>query len=389
MSVNIYENGSLKRIAGTAPLYSSLGQNYDGAITQDAVSTLLANIIGTIEYYDTALYAHDIDTYFIWKDRMVRATTAIAAADTIALGTNVEAAVVGNVLGNLTPGRYLKTRYIGNAYTAEIKEDISSGKFEKVRVGDYLIINDHKYYFAHPDYWLNVGDTRCTQHHMVVVPAAPLVTGEKMNDTNVTTGGYLGSTMRTSNGGLPKARTIINNDFGSANILPVRRYFTNAVTNGKPSGGAWETATIELMNEPMVYGSYIFTPGCDGSTVPNLYTESKSQLLLYQLRPDILCESRTSWWLSSVVSSAAFALVTDSGNAVSINIRLNLVRNNISDTDLYIVSDNCMRADDGFFHVNIIADHAFAHDYRISYNTALSDLDIQPDHGVMDIAADL
>jgi hypothetical protein len=140
-----------------------------------------------------------------------------------------------------------------------------------------------------------------------------------MNNSNVTTGGYLGSDFKTganSNTALADIKAIIKTDFGASNILTHREYFTNAVTNGKPSGGAWADSDIDLMNEQMVYGCPIFQVANDGTTIPANYTTSKSQLELFAKRPDLIT-TRGGWWLRGVVSSAGFALVDTGGLASS------------------------------------------------------------------------
>jgi hypothetical protein len=143
-----------------------------------------------------------------------------------------------------------------------------------------------------------------------------LVSG-KINDTNTTAGGYAGSDLKTgnnSNTALATAKSTINNAFGSSHILTHREYFTNAVTNGKPSAGTWYDSDIDLMNENMVYGTNIFLPHPDGSSVPNLYTIDKTQIKLFAERPDLIT-IRASWWLRDVVSAASFARVSTDGNA--------------------------------------------------------------------------
>ena len=220
-------------------------------------------------------------------------------------------------------GAYLHLTDLGTSYTQELKEDIVSGTFKKAVVGGYLTINEHLYYLAHPDYWLNTGDTPCTTHHMVVVPAPNLVTAQmhktasgqyESGAANTTEGGYIGSDMKKAGGGLEQIKAIIQADFGAANILTHRELFVNAVTNGKPSNHAWYDSDIDLMNEPMVYGSYIFTPACDGTTISYRYTIDKSQLALFAMRPDLIC-NRADWWLRDVVSGALFAHVYSHGNA--------------------------------------------------------------------------
>ena len=133
-----------------------------------------------------------------------------------------------------------------------------------------------------------------------------------MNDTNITTGGYVGSKMYTE--GLEQAKTTINTAFGSAHVLTHRQYLCNAVTNGKPSGGSWYDSTVELMTEQNCYGGKVFGAGNDGSTVPALYTVDKSQFPLFAFRPDMI-SNRNWFWLRDVASATRFADVNDSGNA--------------------------------------------------------------------------
>ena len=114
--------------------------------------------------------------------------------------------------------------------------------------------------------------------------------------------------------GLNQAKATINNAFGAAHVLSHRELLVNAVTNGRPSNHAWYDSTVELMNEPMVYGSYIFTPACDGTVISYRYTIDKSQLALFALRPDLIC-NRAYWWLRDVVSGAYFAYVHWNGGA--------------------------------------------------------------------------
>jgi hypothetical protein len=207
-------------------------------------------------------------------------------------------------------------KYLGAEVTAEQYTAISSGKFTDLYIGDYWTIGGVNYRIGAFDYWLRTGDTECTTHHVLLVPDTYLVSG-KINDTNTTAGGYAGSDLKTgnnSNTALATAKNTINNAFGSSHILSHREYFTNAVVNGKPSAGAWYDSDIDLMNENMVYGTNIFLPHPDGSTVPNLYTIDKTQIKLFAERPDLIT-IRAGWWLRGVVSDAYFARVNNEGNA--------------------------------------------------------------------------
>jgi len=197
---------------------------------------------------------------------------------------------------------------LGTSFTAEQSADIRAGKFELVRTGGYWTINGRKYWAAHADYRLNCGDTALTTHHMLVIPDKSFY-NHVMNDANDTTGSYYGSKMKTS--GLADALATIKADFGADHILTHRILLPNAVSNGASSGWAWYDSQIDLMNEKMVYGSHAWGGGSQNGYDTGA---DKSQLALFQARPDLIC-NRQNWWLRDVQSATAFCLVYDYGRA--------------------------------------------------------------------------
>lgn len=201
---------------------------------------------------------------------------------------------------------------LGTSVTAAQWAAIANGTFADLYIGDYWVIGGVTWRIAAFDYYYKTGDTSCTTHHVVIVPDTNLYT-HVMNDTNITTGGYIGSKMYTE--GLVQAKTKINSAFGSSHILSHRQLLVNAVTNGKPSGGSWYDSTVELMTEQNVYGGKIFGAGNDGSTIPYLYTIDKSQFPLFAHDPSMI-SNRQWFWLRDVVSAASFACVADDGGAV-------------------------------------------------------------------------
>lgn len=200
---------------------------------------------------------------------------------------------------------------LGTSVTSAQWAAIQAGTFDDMYIGDYWVIGGVTYRIAAFDYYLRAGDTDMTTHHVTLVPDVPMYT-HVMNDTNVTTGGYVGSKMYTS--GLTQAKNTINTAFGSTHVLTHRQYLSNAVTNGRPSGGSWYNSTVELMTEQNVYGGKIFGAGNDGSSVPALYTVDKSQYPLFAFRPDLIF-NRQTFWLRDVVSAAYFACVDYHGRA--------------------------------------------------------------------------
>lgn len=202
-------------------------------------------------------------------------------------------------------------KYLGNTYTAAQQAAVAAGTFDDLFIGDYWTINGVNYRIAAFDYYLNCGSTALATHHMIVVPDTNLYT-HVMEDSNITTNGYYGSKMRTS--GLNQAKTTAAAAFGAGHILTYKEYLTNASSNGKLSGASEYDCTVELMCERMVYGNPYYGTVCDGVNTPSIYSYSKTQLPLFALRPDLIC-NRATFWLRDIVSAANFAFVNGIGDA--------------------------------------------------------------------------
>ena len=211
---------------------------------------------------------------------------------------------------------------LGSTVTTAQYAAIKAGTFDDLYIGDYWTIGGVNYRIAAFDYYLNSGDTSCTTHHVVIVPDTCLYNAQMHNTSsggyeggaaNTTTGGYVGSDMYKSN--LEQAKTTIKSAF-SGHVLKHRIYLTNAVANGRASGGAWCDSEVDLMCEQMVYGSGIFSPVSDGSNVPANYRVEKSQLPLFQHEPSRIC-NRATWWLRDVITASGFALINGPGFADS------------------------------------------------------------------------
>ena len=227
-----------------------------------------------------------------------------------------------NTLNQITfPGagahnRIFRGKNLGSSVTSAQWDAIKAGTFDDLYIGDYWTINNVIWRIAAFDYYLHTGDTECTAHHVVIVPDTDLYTA-KMNDTNTTEGGYVGSAMYKSN--LAQAGTTIESAFGAAHILSHRNYLTNAVSNGAPSGGAWFDRKWDLMTERNVYGNSVFAPATDGVKNPwnamHNYSVDKSQFPLFALRSDMQSTRHKWFWLRDVVSAAGFPVIAASGNA--------------------------------------------------------------------------
>ena len=196
---------------------------------------------------------------------------------------------------------------LGTSVTTAQYNAIKAGTFDDLYIGDYWVINGVTWRIADFDYFLNCGDTSCSTHHAVIVPDTCLY-NHVMNDSNVTTGGYVGSKMYTE--GLEQAKTTIKEAF-SGHVLKHRELLVNATVDGKPSGWAWFDSEVELMNEVMVYGSVAW-----GAHDGNGYNVASGNGQFHLFSHDhSRAHNRNNWWLRDVVSAAYFAYVSYGGFA--------------------------------------------------------------------------
>lgn len=203
-------------------------------------------------------------------------------------------------------------KYLGNTVTAEQYTAISSGTFTDLYIGDYWTIGGVDWRIAAFNYYRNTGDSLEPGNHITIVPDTQLYT-HVMNDTDITTGGYIGSKMYTE--GLEQAKTIIRGIFGT-HLVKHRQILSNATVDGKASGWAWLDSEVELMNEIMVYGASVFGAGDLGGGSGHNIGVGKSQLPLFRLNPRMI-NTKQSYWLRDVVSASHFAYVGYIGYANS------------------------------------------------------------------------
>lgn len=186
---------------------------------------------------------------------------------------------------------------LGESITAEQLEVIRDGSFRDLYVGDYWEINGTKYRIADINYWRNVGypeSEKVQKPHILIVPDTVLGSGQ-MNTSNSTAGGYRNSSMKAAR--LVQIANSLPDTF--KNILISHRIF---------SDGTWITASIDLMNEVMVHGTYICT---DNS---NKQTSDTQQLALFGLVPELKVVG-VNYWLRNVAGSQTYTLVSQYGDA--------------------------------------------------------------------------
>lgn len=203
---------------------------------------------------------------------------------------------------------------LGTSVTQAQRVAINSGTFDNLWLGDYWTIGGRNWRIVDFDYWYAMGDTEFVRHHLVIMPDTTLANAA-MNSTASTEGGYTGSDMYATN--MESSKSIIEGAFGDM-VLSHREYLINTVTGGYPSSGAWTPSTIELPNEPMIFGSYIYTPSGNGSINVKRYTSSATQLALFRACPNFIhkpdgVSSRINYWLRDVANATSFIRVSSYG----------------------------------------------------------------------------
>ena len=212
----------------------------------------------------------------------------------------VEQAVSVYIQAALSPEMHrniFRGKHLGESITEEQLEVIRDGSFADLYVGDYWEINGVKYRIADINYWKNVGypeSEKVQKPHVLIVPDTILGSGQ-MDTGNSTSGGYKSSTMKTVR--LNQIANSLPDAF--KNILISHRIF---------SDGTWITASIDLMNEVMVHGTYICT---DNS---NKQTSDTQQLALFGLVPELKVVG-VNYWLRNVAGSQTYTLVSQYGDA--------------------------------------------------------------------------
>lgn len=281
-------------------LSAAIGAKLPSAAGAVGTSNLAAEVVTTQKIAPLAITAALIDDKTITRAKM--------AIDAFTLADNAGA-----------HNAVYRGKNLGSAVTAAQWAAIGAGTFDDLYIGDYWEIGGVNWRIAAFDYYFGLGDTKCITHHVVIVPEANLY-ASKMNDTNITTGAYVGSKMYTTY--LVTAKDTINNAFGSAHILNHRRYLKNATTNGYETGGSWYDSTVELMAEQNLYGGIIYDNVDRGANRAVFRTIDKSQYPLFALRPDLI--SAGSSWLRDVATSVSFCACQNSGLAMESDASGNL-----------------------------------------------------------------
>lgn len=234
---------------------------------------------------------------------------------------------IGDIADNY--GAFHNSIYRGKDLTSyfasgEMSQAIANGTFKDIYIGDYIVkpitiagtVYNVKWLVADFDYFLGSGDSSCDIHHIVLIPDVTVEVNVSMNDTNDTTGAYLGSKMWTVK--MPQYAEAIKAAFGEAHVVKHRELLTNAMNATSPSaagagwvgsstGWAWADVLVNIPNEPMIYGGTVFSSS--GFDVGN----ATKQLALFRFRNFSI--NRKWFWFRAVASASRFCGAGYSGYA--------------------------------------------------------------------------
>ena len=224
--------------------------------------------------------------------------------------------------------RVFRGKNLGNAYTTAQKDEVASGRFKDLWLGDYWEIGGRKWRIVDFNYYINTGDVRVTTNHVTVMPDTVLAQAV-WNSPRTLAGGYANSQIRTN---MAAARNIVNSAFGIASILSHREALSTAVDNttGRVTGVDWYDTTIELPDEMMLFGSSRAgnLPSMNSNLDLRVYHQSHRQLALFGMTTKYLILDGDAYWvrdtsisgnvgiISYGASSYARPVATESSNGV-------------------------------------------------------------------------
>ncbi|MCI9279843.1 MAG: hypothetical protein HFJ02_03470, partial [Bacilli bacterium] len=202
-------------------------------------------------------------------------------------------------------------------------EMISSGTFDDIYVGDYIVANNVTWLIADIDNYLYSGDQDLTKHHVTVIPAKPLM-NLGMNETDTTEGGYYNSKMAQETlPNLVNNEGVIGKTFGN-HLIEYRTLLSNQVNKEatNQSGGRWLGASdewnwftrkIDLMSEANVLGAPVWSSSGFDTGIDN------RQYAIFQLKPEFINSyenTRFSYWLKSISSATSFVAIYGGGPSI-------------------------------------------------------------------------
>lgn len=141
---------------------------------------------------------------------------------------------------------------------------IRNGTFSGMYLGDYWTYAGVNWRIAAFNYFMGVGGTPITQHHVVVVPDKALYSAP-LHETNPFTGSYLEHTINKS--GLAQAERMARSVFGDNLMKGWTRVSQGIRTDGTVISYTWYSSYAMLLDETMVFGRRLMGAGPEGNAL--------------------------------------------------------------------------------------------------------------------------
>lgn len=249
------------------------------------------------------------------------AKTSESNAKTYASNAKSSADLAASEVGILTPlvnilynksAASMNTRYeeksLG-AFTTAMSTAIQSGDFSQFSCGNTITFGSETLRIMGANVDKNKGDTQQGNSLTMMWDSNRLAadgsTTKYMNDSDTTSGGYVGSKMYTTT--LPNLLSALSSDLTS-HIYSHKELLCNAVSSGVPSGWAWYSVSIIIPTEEQIYGTKVF--GSGGKNVGISYTQFPALAMC----PERIT-NRSNYWLRNIVSASNFACCDTIGYA--------------------------------------------------------------------------
>lgn len=182
---------------------------------------------------------------------------------------------------------------LGSTFTQEQKAAIKNGTFDDLYVGDYWENDGHKWVIADINYWKNNTET-LGENHIVVVPSKSLYY-RAAEPSGSATKGVINSDLYTN--GLTSAKNMIQSFFGSSNMYEHNVIYVTSINTGQYASVIGQNSVIDVMNQIMVFGSWVNIPISTNSTRSYMDTYDTKQLALFALNPNAICSTDDQYWL--------------------------------------------------------------------------------------------
>ena len=142
---------------------------------------------------------------------------------------------------------------------------IRNGTFSGMYLGDYWTYGGVNWRIAAFNYFMGVGGTPITQHHVVVVPDKALYNAG-LHETQPFKGSYLDHTINKS--GLNQAVSMAQSAFGANNLMKGWTRVSQGINdNGTVISYTWYSSYAMLLDETMVFGRRLMGAGPEGNAL--------------------------------------------------------------------------------------------------------------------------